>query len=141
MRTIIRNGTVVTADAARRADVLVEGETVVTVGDLPADLSADATIDATGKYVLPGGVDVHTHLDAPSGATTTSDDFRTGTVAAAHGGTTTIVDFASQSKGESLHEGWAAWARKAEGRAVIDYGFHMTVTDPGVGIEREMDDL
>ena len=141
MRTIIRNGTVVTAADAYRADVLVEGEKIAVIGALPSATEADVAIDARGKYVLPGGIDVHTHLDMPFGGTTSCDDFESGTVAAAHGGTTTLVDFVIQAKGQRLHEAWAAWARKAEGKAVIDYGFHMAVTDLNDEIEREMDDL
>ncbi len=140
MRTIIRNGTVVTAAETYRADVLIDGEHISAVGALAA-IEADETIDATGRYVLPGAIDVHTHLDSPSGAVTTSDDFESGTIAAAFGGTTTIVDFAAQSRGERLHDALARWARKAEGKAVIDYGFHMTVTEVTDAIEGEMDDL
>ncbi len=141
MRTIIRNAAIVTSAGASPGDVLIEGEQIVATGVLPPDLAADTTINATGKYLLPGGVDVHTHLDSPSGPTTTSDDFQSGTIAAAHGGTTTIIDFAAQSKGQALHDAWATWARKAEGKAAIDYGFHMTVTDLNDQVEREMDDL
>ncbi len=141
MRTVIRNGTIVTAADTCRADVLDDGERIAAIGALPAATAADRTIDAAGRYVLPGGIDVHTHLDAPSGEVTTSDDFESGTIAAAHGGTTTIVDFASQSDGERLHDAWERWARKAEGKAVIDYGFHMTVTEVTDEVEREMDDL
>ncbi|RPJ57563.1 MAG: dihydropyrimidinase, partial [Acidobacteria bacterium] len=102
---------------------------------------ADRKIDASGKLVLPGGVDVHTHLDMPFGGTTSSDDFESGTIAAAHGGTTSIVDFAIQYKGERLHDAWENWARRAEGKAAIDYGFHMIVTDLTDQVEEEMDAL
>ncbi len=141
MRTIIRNGTIVTAADCFRGDVFVAGEKIAAIGAFPSTLEADVTIDAQGKYVLPGGIDVHTHLDMPFGGTTSSDDFESGTVAAAHGGTTTIVDFAIQAKGQRLHDAWGAWARKAEGKAVIDYGFHMAVTDLNDQVEREMDEL
>jgi dihydropyrimidinase len=140
MRTLIRHGTVVNADGSRTADVLIEGEQVVQIGPrLEAD--ADRTYDATGRYVIPGGVDVHTHLDMPYGDTTSADDFASGTVAAACGGTTTIVDFAVQDHGASLHQALETWTRKAEGKAAIDYGFHVIVTDLTERVEREMDDL
>ena len=86
-------------------------------------------IDATGKYVIPGGIDAHTHMELPFGGTFAKDDFETGTRAAAFGGTTSIVDFAVQSKGQSLHEGLDTWFAKAEGKAVVDYGFHMIMSD------------
>ncbi len=104
-------------------------------------MAADRVIDAAGKYVLPGGIDVHTHLDMPFGGTTSADDFESGTIAAACGGTTSIVDFAIQYKGELLHTAWENWARKAEGKAAIDYGFHMIVTDLTDQVEEEMDAL
>ncbi len=140
LRTIIRNGTVVTATETRRADVLVENGKVAAVGTSPPDLAVDRSIDAAGKYVLPGAIDVHTHLDAPIGTTASADDFESGTIAAAFGGTTTIVDFAGPLKGR-LHDAWDAWAKKAEGRAAVDYGFHMTVAEVDDRVEREMDEL
>jgi len=128
MRTLIRNGRVVTAVDDYRADVLVEGETVSTIG-AKLEVEADVVIDAAGKLVIPGGIDPHTHMELPFGGTEASDDFRTGTIAAAHGGTTTIIDFAVQYKGQALREGLDAWHAKAEGKAAIDYGFHLIVTD------------
>src|SRR6187455_1623202 len=104
-------------------------------------MPADRTIDATGKYVLPGGIDVHTHLDMPFGGTTSADDFESGTIAAAHGGTTTIVDFAIQYRGQTLHHAWETWMKKAEGKAAIDYGFHMIITELTDQAEIEMDSL
>ena len=95
-------------------------------------------IDATGQYVIPGGIDCHTHMSLPFGGTTASDDFETGTIAAAHGGTTTIVDFAIQSKGSSMRAGLDAWHAKAEGKAVIDYGFHMIMTEANPNTLAEM---
>ena len=143
MRIRIEGGTVVTAADATRADVLVEGETVTLVG---RDLSriagpVDRTIDARGKYVLPGGIDVHTHLDMPFGGTTSADDFETGTIAAACGGTTTVVDFAIQPQGGTLSEGLAQWHQKAEGKAAVDYGFHVIVRQVTAGTLAEMDRL
>src|SRR5437868_10207792 len=124
MRTLIKNGTVITAVDQYTGDVLVEDERIAVIGTT-LDIHADKVIDASGKYVLPGGIDVHTHLDMPFGGTTSADDFESGTIAAAHGGTTTIVDFAIQYKGQTLHQAWDAWAKKADGKAAIDYGFHM----------------
>ena len=130
MKTLIKNGTVVTASDTIKADVLIEGEKVVLIG---ADLSGegcDEVIDAAGKLVMPGGIDAHTHLDMPFGGTVTADDFFTGQRAAAFGGTTTHVDFALQQPGGTLVEGVKMWKEKAEGNAVIDYGFHVAITQP-----------
>jgi dihydropyrimidinase len=126
MSTVIKGGTVVTASDTFPADVLIEGEQIVAVGQ---DLSGDATIDATGTYVIPGGIDVHTHLDMPFGGTVSSDDFFTGHKAAAFGGTTMHIDFAIQPKGATLRETLDIWHGKANGKAVIDYGFHVAITD------------
>src|ERR671916_355650 len=128
MKTLIRNGRIVTAVDDYRADVLVEGEKVSVIG-AKLDVEADVVIDAAGKLVIPGGIDPHTHMELPFGGTQASDDFRTGTMAAAHGGTTTIIDFAVQYKGQALREGLDAWHAKAEGKAAVDYGFHLIVTD------------
>jgi dihydropyrimidinase len=135
---LIRGGTVVTATDQYRGDVLIEGEKVQAVGTA-LEAQADRVIDASGKYVIPGGIDVHTHLDMPFGGTTSADDFESGTIAAAHGGTTSVVDFAIQYKGETLRQAWENWMRKAEGKAAIDYGFHMIVTDLPDSVEKEMD--
>src|SRR5450756_3000458 len=105
MKTLIRNGTVVTATDMYKGDVLVEDEKIAVIGT-SLDIHADHIIDAAGKYVLPGGIDVHTHLDMPFGGSTSADDFESGTIAAAHGGTTAIVDFAIQYKGQTLRQGW-----------------------------------
>jgi dihydropyrimidinase len=144
MRTLIKNGTIVNADATTAADVLVDGETIVMIGrDLAgtAGATADRTIDATGKWVIPGAIDVHTHMELPFGGTFAKDTFETGTRAAAFGGTTTIVDFAVQSRGKSLREGLDAWHAKAEGNAVADYGFHMIMSDVNDATLAEMDGL
>src|SRR5438105_6577629 len=131
MRLLIKNGRIVTAVDDYVADVLVEGETITLIGRNLARLvgEVDKTIDATDKLVIPGGIDPHTHMELPFGGTSASDDFETGTVAAAHGGTTTIIDFAVQYKGESLQQGVDNWHRKADGRTAIDYGFHLICTD------------
>ena len=143
MRTLIRNGTIVTADGSSLADVLIDGETIALIGaDLAgAGIAADETIDATGKYVIPGAIDVHTHMELPFGGTFAKDTFETGTRAAAFGGTTSIVDFAVQSRGASLREGLDAWHAKAEGNAVADYGFHMIMSDVNDATLAEMDAL
>ena len=143
MRTLITNGTIVTADGSYDADVLVDGETIAAIGaDLASNgTTAEETIDATGRYVIPGGIDVHTHMELPFGGTFAKDTFETGTRAAAFGGTTSIVDFAVQSKGKSLREGLDAWHAKAQGNAVTDYGFHMIVSDVTDDSLREMDQL
>ncbi len=143
MRTLIKNGTIVTAVDQYTGDVLVEDEKIAVIGmalDIPA-ANLDKVIDAAGKYVLPGGIDVHTHMDMPFGGATSADDFETGTRAAAFGGTTTIVDFAIQYRGQTLHTAWETWARKAEGKAVVDYGFHMIITELNDQVEGEMDAL
>jgi dihydropyrimidinase len=143
MRTLITNGLVVTAAGSYPADVLVDGETIALLGsDLAgAGITADETIDATGKYVVPGGIDVHTHMELPFGGTVAKDTFESGSKAAAFGGTTTIVDFAPQTKGHSLREGLDAWRAKAEGHTAIDYGFHMMMTDVNDATLAEMDQL
>jgi dihydropyrimidinase len=140
MTLLIKHGTIVTATDQYQGDVFIEGERISTIGTSLA-LAADRTIDASGKYVLPGGIDVHTHLDMPFGGTKSADDFESGTRAAAHGGTTTIVDFAIQYKGQTLHGAWDTWMKKADGKAAIDYGFHMIITDLSDQVEEEMDAL
>ncbi len=140
MRTLIKNGTVVTATDHYKGDVLVDDDKIALIG-MSLEVPSDKIIDAAGRYVLPGGVDVHTHLDMPFGGTTSADDFESGTTAAAFGGTTAIVDFAIQYRGQTLHHAWETWMKKAEGRAVIDYGFHMIMTDLNDQTEVEMDAL
>ena len=139
MRTLIKGGTVVTATETTKADVVIEDERVAAIGTgIPVE--ADVEIDATDRYVMPGGVDVHTHMDLPFGGSFCSDDFETGTMAAAFGGTTTIVDFALQDYGEGLREGLDRWFEKAK-RATTDYGFHMIVREVNDQVLREMDEL
>ena len=140
MTLLIKHGTIVTATDRYQGDVFVEGEKISTIGTT-LTMPADRTIDATGKYVLPGGIDVHTHLDMPFGGTKSAGDFESGTRAAAFGGTTTIVDFAIQYKGQTLHHAWETWMKKADGNAVIDYGFHMIITELTDQVEEEMDAL
>lgn len=127
MSTLIKSGRIVTGEQDYTADIYIEKERITTIG---ADLnvSADAIFDAGGKYVIPGGVDVHTHMDMPLGDITSSDDFETGTRAAAFGGTTCIVDFATQTKGQKMREALDIWWKKGE-KATVDYGLHMIITD------------
>lgn len=144
MRTLIYGGTVVSAGWSGPADVLVDGERIAEVGtgldpDTAGGRPVDRTIDATGRYVIPGGIDVHTHMQMPFGGTYSADDFASGTAAAAWGGTTTIVDFAIQPRGGALREGLEEWHRKAEGVCAIDYGFHMIMSDVNEQSLKEMD--
>jgi len=134
--TIIKNGTVVTATDTYQGDVGIVGEKVAAIADsLPIE-GARKVIDAAGRYVMPGGIDVHTHLDMPFGGTTSADDFESGTIAAAFGGTTTLIDFAIQYKGQTLRTAFDTWMKKAEGKAVADYAFHCIITDlPDAQIE------
>ena len=128
MKTLIRNGRIISAVDDYQADILIENETVSTISS-KLEIAADLVIEAKGKLVIPGGIDPHTHMELPFGGTQSSDDFRTGTIAAAHGGTTTIIDFAVQNKGESLISGLDRWHQKAEGKCAIDYGFHLITTE------------
>ena len=139
MKTLIRNGTVVTATETLDADVLVEDQRVVAVA-LDLDVEADTVLDATDRYVIPGGVDVHTHFDLPFGGSFCSDDFGTGTRAAAFGGTTTCVDFAVQDYGESLRRGLDRWFEKGQ-KAQTDFGLHMIVREVNDQVLKEMDEL
>ena len=137
---LIRNGIVITATDLYEGDVFIDGEKIAAIGS-SLQMNADRVIDAKRKYVLPGGIDVHTHLDMPFGGTTSADDFESGTIAAAHGGTTSVVDFAIQYNGQTLHRAWETWMKKAEGKSAIDYGFHMIITDLSDQVEEEMDAL
>ena len=134
---LVRNGRVVTASESYEADLYVDGGRIALVGQ-GLSLPADTVIDASGCLVLPGGIDAHTHLDMPAGPLTSADDFETGTRAAAFGGTTTVIDFATPEPGESLLAALATWRGKAEGRAVVDYGFHMALREVGETTLAEM---
>ncbi len=139
--TIIKNGSVVTATDTYTADVGITNGKINAIGaDLPAQ-NASKILDASGKLVMPGGIDVHTHLDMPFGGTTSADDFETGTRAAAFGGTTTLIDFAIQYKGQPLRQAFDTWMNKAASKATCDYAFHCIVTDVSGGQLSEMNDL
>jgi dihydropyrimidinase len=139
--TLIQNGTIVNADSTVNADLLIEGAAIKEIrAGIPAS-SADTVVDARGLLLLPGGIDAHTHLDMPFGGSQSADDFLTGTRAAAIGGTTTIVDFAIQARGTKMRDALDTWWKKAEGKACIDYGLHMIVTDLGDAGLEDMDDL
>src|SRR6202048_1207240 len=127
--TIITNGRVVTASDTYASHVAIGNGRIVAIGQSLPPENASRIIDAAGKYVLPGGIDVHTHLDMPFGGTTSSDDFETGTRAAAFGGKTPLIDFAIQYKGQTLRTAFDTWMQKASGKAVCDYAFHCIITD------------
>jgi len=143
MLTLIKNGTLVTASDTFAADLLIDGERIVRIEQSGAAKASPDTrvFDAAGCYVLPGGIDAHTHLDMPFGGTTSSDDFETGTRAAAFGGTTCLVDFAIQQKGGTLGQALETWHKKAAGKALVDYGFHMIMTDAPSACLTEMADI
>jgi dihydropyrimidinase len=137
---IIKGGQIVTASDSYVADIAIRDGKIVLIGE-ELSFPAQKFIDASGKYLLPGGIDVHTHLDMPFGGTVASDDFATGTIAAACGGTTTIVDYAIQGKGQSLQATAAVWQEKAAGKAAIDYGLHIAITDMNEDILAEMPEI
>lgn len=140
MKKLIKNGTIATASAVYKGDVLISDGRIETIGlDLPVE--GAEVIDAGGCYVMPGGIDVHTHLDSTTFGTTVADDFNSGTIAAVCGGTTTIIDFCQQQPGMSLKESVGVWHDKAGGKSVIDYGFHIIITDPRDDIIEEMPSL
>ena len=144
MGILIKNGTVVSATESKRMDVLISAEMIARVG-VGINENGHEVVDATGLLVMPGGIDVHTHLDMPFGGTTSADDYTTGTQAAAVGGTTMLIDFALQSQGHTMREAFDVWRAKSRGKACVDYGLHMAVTDlgPGDGAQglREMEEM
>src|SRR6202521_4038079 len=129
--TVIRNGTVVTATDTSVADIGINGDKISAMGAALPTETASRILDAANRLVIPGGIDVHTHLDMPFGGTPSADDFETGTRAAAFGGTTTLIDFAIQYKGQTLRHAFDTWMKKAEGKAVADYAFHCIITELG----------
>ena len=144
MGILIKNGTVVSSTESKALDVLIEGETIARVAEGIGEARHEV-VDASGLLVMPGGIDVHTHLDMPFGGTTSADDYTTGTQAAAVGGTTTLIDFALQSQGHTMREAFDVWRAKSRGKACVDYSLHMAVTDlgPGDGAQglREMEEM
>ena len=145
MRILISGGTVISSSGAAALEVLTDGEQIAAVAAPGSQVaaawasSADRVIQAEGRYVLPGGIDAHTHMEMPFGGTFASDTFETGTAAAAWGGTTTIIDFAVQPKGGSLLSALDSWHQKADGHCAIDYGFHMIVSDVNDTSLKEME--
>src|ERR671920_936371 len=137
---LFSGGTIVSAEGSYRADVLVENEKIVAVGTNFDNEDAD-TVDASGKLVMPGFIDAHTHMDMPFGGTTTADDWATGTAAAVAGGTTMIVDFALQEEGGTLAEALETWTEKARDKALTDYGFHVAITDLRDDVKMELLEL
>lgn len=134
---VIRNGVIVTATDMYEADILIEQDKIAMIGkNIQVDGAEE--IDAKGCYVFPGGIDPHTHLDMPFGGTVTKDDFESGTIAAAFGGTTTIIDFCLTTKGESLKKAVQVWHQKAKDKAVIDYGFHLQIAEVTEDVLKEI---
>ena len=142
MKTLLKGGFIVTPRGSRRADVLLDGEKIASLGHIaPADARGAEVTDVSGCYLFPGFIDAHTHFDLDVCNTTTADDFESGTRSAIRGGTTTIIDFACPNKGETLAHGLALWHQKADGRCSCDYGFHMTIDDWNEHTEAELDDM
>ena len=144
-RVLITGGRVLSATGAQDYDVLIDGDEIAALGTPgyfeSVKPSCDRVLDASGQYVIPGGVDVHTHMELPFGGTNASDTFETGTIAAAFGGTTSIIDFAVQRTGEDVHDGLAAWHEKADGNCAIDYGFHQIIGGVDDAALKAMSDL
>jgi dihydropyrimidinase len=138
--SVIKGGTIITAADTFVGDIGIKDEKIVQIG-LDLEDKEAKIIDAKGKYVMPGGIDPHTHMDMPFGGTHASDDFKTGTIAAACGGTTTIVDFSIQGKGKSLKQAVNTWREKADGKAVIDYGIHIALTDMTEEVMNEIPEI
>ena len=140
MRQIFRGGLVVNGSGAKKADVLIEGETILAVGENVQDMEAQA-VDVSGKYLFPGFIDGHTHMDLEVSGTVTADGFDTGTRAELAGGTTCIVDFATQNRGETLEYACKRWHEKADGKANCDYAFHLAISDWNSGVSKELEQV
>ncbi|WP_433742404.1 dihydropyrimidinase [Falsibacillus pallidus] len=140
MKKLIKNGTIVTAADVYEAEILIEDGVISAIGHDLSSQNAEV-IDANGCYIFPGGIDPHTHLDMPFGGTVTKDDFETGTMGAAFGGTTTIIDFCLTTKGEPLKKALSEWHEKAKGKAVIDYGFHLMIGEINEEVLNELPDV
>ena len=139
VKTLLKNGFVVTGNGVKKQDILIDGEKIAAMGSLTEP--ADEVVDMSGKYLFPGFIDGHTHFELEVSGTVTADDFVTGTKAALAGGTTTILDFATQNKGETLKEAYANWERKAAKGCSCDYGFHMAISDWTEGVKEEIQDM
>src|SRR5690554_2333266 len=140
MKTLIKNGTIVNSESSLQGDVLIEDGRITAIQ--PGLAATDVEIyDATGCRLFPGFVDAHTHLDMDAGACVTADNFQTGTRAAIAGGTTTIIDFATQDKGGTLKAALEAWQEKAQGVSACDYGFHMAITEWTPAVAKEIPDM
>jgi dihydropyrimidinase len=137
MSVLVKNGRIVTASDNYIADIFIEKETVSLIGT-SLSVSADTVIDATNKFVFPGGVDPHVHLELPSMGTVSSDDYISGTTAALFGGTTTVIDFVTQKRGTSLYDALNEWRKRSDGKPLCDYGFHLIVTDMNDGTKKEI---
>ncbi|MFT4666188.1 MAG: dihydropyrimidinase [Polaribacter sp.] len=137
MSILIKNGRIITAESDYIADLYIEGESIQAIGK-NLNYQADKTIDATGKFVFPGGIDPHVHLDMPFMGTSSSDDYETGTRAALHGGTTMVIDFILQTQGDTLHNALKTWQEKSQGKAIGDYSYHMAVTDFNDEVAKEV---
>ena len=137
MSLLIRNGRIITASSDSIADIFIDGESIVAIGE-NLEYKADEVIDATGLYVMPGGIDPHVHLDMPFMGTYSSDNYETGTLAALHGGTTMVIDFILQTQGKSLHHALEAWQSRSNGNCYGDYSFHMAVTDYNPDTQKEI---
>lgn len=137
MKTLLQGGSIVTASGVTRADLLIDGEKIAAIG---TGLCADGaqTVDVSGRLLFPGFIDGHTHMNLAVAGTVTADDFATGTQAAIAGGTTTIVDFGTQYKGETLQQGLDNWHAMADGKCSCDYGFHMSIADWNAGVRSEL---
>ena len=140
MGIVLKGGKVITAEKTYESDVRIEGKKIVSIGENLIQ-EGDKVVDVTGCYLLPGGIDPHTHMDLDVGSTVTADDFESGTKAAVMGGTTTLIDFATQDRGHSLKEALANWHKKAENKCYCDYGFHMAITEWNKSISEEMKDM
>lgn len=143
MKIWLRSGRVVSGDGWKKTDILIDGGKIVKVGEIPAEVVSEETeiIDASGKWIFPGFIDAHTHFDLAVAGTVTADGFETGTKAAVSGGTTLILDFATQYRGESLRQALENWHQKADGISSCDYGFHLAVSDWNEDISRELEEI
>jgi len=138
MGILIKNGEIITSTDRFKADIYIKSNKISAIAEKIKKASGDTVVDAFGKFVFPGGIDVHTHLDMPFMGTTSSDDFESGTIAAVCGGTTTIIDFIMPEKNQSLLDAFTIWQKKAKDKAVVDYGFHIAITNLTEKIKKEI---